>query len=528
MEIMHRRSLLLPIVTPYLSLVALALLACPMQADSGRADATGQRTLPLHLQFPVGDAPPDVMLRWILSPGNKYVLQGSLMEGYLKLLPANQFPEAFHSYSLLHGHQRGWQIASFVEAWAEKGPQAVWPLVETWISRAVDGDHFIDEWSEKIRPPASHTRIEPGTYIPEPNDLSAFKNGLAKASVPGEVKESLEKAYDKAYAIAFPKEPDEEQQVAPAPTEQPTTENEPPPPEVDFNIVRGILDAPVDSFPALLEAAVKRRNEDAIICGLRRWVLLKPSGAPEVISWTKKHAPDHVDKVVEAWAAVLPKEAQTWALQEVPDDPFKYASQLIPHLNQTQRLELLQRLRPEKDPDAEYDEGLSDVLAAWAVTEPEKAFAEAMRLGRRPLYSSCAEQVFYQVSDLAEPRQRVIDAMIRFPVTVNDDYAYMIMEEWGNIDFAEAARYGVDWLIKDVENEADSTYTTKYLVDIWTGKDSPADGCMDDRTYGCLRMWAVTDPEGMNAWIETVPNPELRKALEWLRDHAEGFEPKTQ
>lgn len=50
---------------------------------------------------------------------------------------------------------------------------------------------------------------------------------------------------------------------------------------------------------------------------------------------------------------------------------------------------------------------------------------------------------------------------------------------------------------------------------------------MDDRTYGCLRMWAVVDPEGMKVWIETVPHPELRKALEWLHAHAEGgFEVK--
>ncbi|MEZ0273597.1 MAG: hypothetical protein ACAH88_01735 [Roseimicrobium sp.] len=470
------------------------------------------------------------MLRWILSPGNKYILQGSLREGYLKHLPAEQFPEAFRSYCLLQGRRRGWEIASFIQAWAEKDPKAAWPVVEAWIPRAVDGDHFIDEWSEKIRPPLTHTRIEPGTFIPEPSDLSAFEDGLSRANVPEEVKRTLQEAYDKAYASAFPKEPTEAQQVAaPAPPAQATPENEPPPPEVDFSVVRVILDAPITSFPALLEAAAKRRNEDAVICGLRRWVLLKPSGASEVISWTKKHAPDHVDKVLEAWAAVLPKEAQAWTLQEAPDDPFKYASQLIPHLDESQRRKLLRRLRPENDPDANYDGGLPDVLAAWAVTEPEKAFAEAMRLGRRALYSSCAEQVFYQVSDLAESRQAVIDAMVRFPVTVNDDHAYTIMEEWGAVDFAEAARYGVDWLINDGKTEAESPYTTKYLVKIWTGKDSPADSCMDDRTYGCLRMWALVDPDGMKTWIETLPNPEIRNALEWLRAHAEGgFDPGTK
>jgi hypothetical protein len=510
--------------------LGLAVLTGPSQAESGKAEKAGERSLPLHLQFPASDAPPDVMLRWILSPGNKYILQDSLREGYLKRLPAERFPEALRSHCLLQGRRHGRELACFIEAWAERDPKAAWQVVETWIPRAVDGEHFVDEWSEKIRPPLTHTRIEPGIIILDTHDLYAFEASLSRANVPPEMKRTLQEAYDKAYARAFPREPDEDEPVAPvpAPPEETTPEAKPPPPEVDFSVVQGILDAPIDSFPALLEVAVKRRNEGSVICGLRRWVLLKPGGAPEVISWAKKHAPDHVEKVVEAWAAVLPKEALAWTLQEAPDDPFKYASELIPHLNQTQRRELLQRLRPEKDPDAEYDEGLSDVLAAWAVTEPEKAFAEAMRLGRRALYSNCAKEAFYQVSDLAEPRQRVIDAMTHFPVTVSDDYAYIIMEEWGDIDFAEAARYGVDWLIKEIDNEADSPYTTKYLVQIWTGKDSPADGCMDDRTYGCLRMWAVTDPEGMNAWIETVPNPELRKALEWLRDHAEGFEPEPQ
>jgi hypothetical protein len=48
-----------------------------------------------------------------------------------------------------------------------------------------------------------------------------------------------------------------------------------------------------------------------------------------------------------------------------------------------------------------------------------------------------------------------------------------------------------------------------------------------DRTFCALRVWAATQPEAMKDWIDTLEDPEMRKALLWLRKNPWGGPKET-
>ena len=92
-----------------------------------------------------------------------------------------------------------------------------------------------------------------------------------------------------------------------------------------------------------------------------------------------------------------------------------------------------------------------------------------------------------------------------------------IMEQWGDIDIGEAARYGVDFLLR-------ANYAPRdRLVRFFSGHDEyPDEGGMIDRTFCALRVWAVVKPKEMKEWIGTIKEADMRKALTWLLDHPWG------
>jgi hypothetical protein len=65
------------------------------------------------------------------------------------------------------------------------------------------------------------------------------------------------------------------------------------------------------------------------------------------------------------------------------------------------------------------------------------------------------------------------------------------------------------------------------LIKLFSGDDKFAsDGDMIDRTFCSLRVWAVVKPREMKAWIGTLQDAEMRKALTWLLQHPWGTGPK--
>jgi hypothetical protein len=98
---------------------------------------------------------------------------------------------------------------------------------------------------------------------------------------------------------------------------------------------------------------------------------------------------------------------------------------------------------------------------------------------------------------------------------------YTIMEQWGCIDISEVARYGLDFILRNDYAPRDR------LIRFFSGHDEyPDEGGMIDRTFCALRVWAVVKPKEMKAWIGTLKDAEIRKALTWLLEHPWGMGPE--
>jgi hypothetical protein len=100
------------------------------------------------------------------------------------------------------------------------------------------------------------------------------------------------------------------------------------------------------------------------------------------------------------------------------------------------------------------------------------------------------------------------------------DWAQLVMEFWGEIDVAEAARHGLEFMLATDYAPRDG------LIKFFSGHDVyPDEGGMIDRTFCTLRVWAVVKPKEMKAWIDTIKDAEMRKALTWLLEHPWGTGP---
>lgn len=91
------------------------------------------------------------------------------------------------------------------------------------------------------------------------------------------------------------------------------------------------------------------------------------------------------------------------------------------------------------------------------------------------------------------------------------------MEQWGDLDIGEAAQFGVNLLLTDLQA------SRKDLLATLRGSTPPQlDDGIWDRTFCALRVWAVVRPTEMKKWIATQEDEDLRSALTWLLEHPWG------
>jgi hypothetical protein len=209
------------------------------------------------------------------------------------------------------------------------------------------------------------------------------------------------------------------------------------------------------------------------------------------------------------WAESLPKN-QAWTAKCI----------LIRHVDAKTRSQWLKEI-----PENEQADSLR-VLAAW---EPGLAMEEALRTqepeiiahafdgcayGFRAMNGVHAGLGFLNQFDLSQLPKDSLDEVL-------GESATTVMEQWGGIDAGECARFGIRCL------KHSPWVDWKEVRQFFSGDDNMADeGGVTDRTFCSLRVWAVTKPDEMKAWIATEPDAELRTALGWLLEHPWGHHAK--
>ncbi len=448
------------------------------------------------------------MIEWILSPENTHRLQMDVVGAYLASLPPDQFPAAYRGVLRLTERERHEHLmVPLVASWASKDPETAWKTARPWFETTVIGDHFADSWEQKLTPPRQRYNLRTGHLVPSEALCQAFHTGLLASALPADQKSRLEQEYQKMFTDAFGDE------TFGAPNMDSS---------INFTLIEKMLAASITDLPALLNEAVAGKQDFAVTCGIRRWLVLSPESGDQAVEWARKHAQESVDDALAAWAACRPEQAYSWAKNHPDLVVVQIGSAMMAHLPMNLRKEILDRVQSSIPADQlGYDE-VAYVLARWAVKEPARVFTIAATIGGRDLYSETALEATIYMGTLVTHRKPVLDAIKAFPIRMMDEHAYMVMEEWGDINSAESSQYGIDWLVREYETEAEPLFTKEYLIKVWSGQANASDGDMCDRTYGCLRMWAMVAPKEMAAWSKTLPDPDIRKALEWLLAHAEG------
>jgi hypothetical protein len=179
------------------------------------------------------------------------------------------------------------------------------------------------------------------------------------------------------------------------------------------------------------------------------------------------------------------------------------------------------------------DDDLSRALIEqWAHWDPSAALAAAVATDDSQTLEEVAEELAEGPFEATFPKSSRfgLEAIRNFDVgalpakfrdTLMDQWDE-IMDQWGDVDVCEAARYGMDFLNRIDRQHRDTLM--RYLG----GEDrDDKESDIVRRTVAALRVWAVVRPRGMKAWIATLKDADMQKALTWLLNHAMGTGPKS-
>ena len=163
------------------------------------------------------------------------------------------------------------------------------------------------------------------------------------------------------------------------------------------------------------------------------------------------------------------------------------------------------------------DEGdlLVEFFETWAQRDPAAALRAAMDLGDGEVLSRVMYAAVYGARPPHNATHHGLGVLRTFDfsaVTESMRPGYFdawitIMEQWGDVDIGECARFGVEFLWN--EDYADR----ELILQLLAGDIPEWDGDVLDRTFCALRAWAMWRPDEMKRWIDGIGDESLRAAL---------------
>ncbi|MEZ5324192.1 MAG: hypothetical protein R3F19_03920 [Verrucomicrobiales bacterium] len=494
-----------------------------------------------------GRIAPDVA--WILSPDTTNHSRDSelLIHDYIAQLDSREIPQVLQCFSEVDTRQvvDGGFHRDIFSAWAARDPDAVLMYIRPMF-QCLTSDHFLDSWGhhELLPDPDALARLP---FFPQPTDFLPILDSVLASGISRERKKAF---FDELMTgiregaagsddVDWRKldsfetfEKGMEKRRGKAVAEGVGDANA-------WRAVKSIREASLGQLPMLFHDHPRWRS-----ITLRRWVELGPL-PPMIPLWLAASVADDsgrkrfIRDVIAAWAAQDAEGACSFFRTYQPDDwVTDAASALLPHLDETSRDEVIalflnaqsKRVPPEDDERQETVRFFVD----WGRTDPEGAFHAAERILRGDEnFGSFARGLFYARRQGPHER-RVAPLLLQSDRHLPDEYSYVIMEEFGDLDVGMAAQYGVKWMLREIAKPRDAVenggpyFTRERIIAVWSGNSDPGDASMDDRTFGCLRKWAACAPKAMKKWIETSPqlhDQEIRAALVWIADHPNRVAP---
>jgi hypothetical protein len=487
------------------------------------------------------DATLESVLDTIFREPNSGVRYAVLAE-YLRIIPVAQLGKAFETCIDLNGLQTPDEFVQFfLPIWAERDPKACWKRTKELFRLVGIEDGWLghDSWKNTDRITVHDLSAIRASrfWIEDRNSLSRFPIGVDRSSLPQKESIRLMKDFTDVWLREFGLWPGYEPvrrnpycvwSYAFSPNRVIHYFGEKPDSANMSRVIRNITSYG-DEAEAEFEVAA------------RRWLQAEPSAAPEILKLVEeKKWPPSEGRMEARPAGPSTEFLMIWAKADLPaiirwadsrdirtDDTAAKAKGLL--LSRVDAATRDRWLADAKSPEAERDR-TGILLREWAAWDPKPALDMAVTMesgdtvfdiviaavegpwGADPRNTSHSGLGFIKEFDPAR-----LPEQVRTNQYLNWE---MVMEVWGEVDIGEAARYGLDFLLR-------TNYTPREnLIKFFSGDDGYTDDAMIDRTFCALRVWAVVKPREMKAWIATIKEADMRKALTWLLEHPWGTGPK--
>lgn len=452
-------------------------------------------------------------------------IRAAVLDEYLRLIPVAEFDRALDLCIQLEGQENPNKlVSSILEVWAERDPQACWNRTKKLFRLTMEYDWLTyDHWADSKITVYDLDAVRASSFWLTDRAFGAFPLGVEKSSAGKEEQVRILKEFAALWFEMFGTWP-----WAPKDEAAPGRISE-------------AFEAPLEKLPQY-PGGWQFHEGLRFEIAMRRWLRAKPADAPEIVKWIRT-------QFLRAWPGAERGTAQPstelfviWAGADLPGmirwaesldhDKDVTAPETLGFLMSRVDAGTRQRWIAEaKKRDEKEEEGsafrVKSLLRTWAGWDPATALEFALQEPDPEIIQEIATYSYAtpfgdgasNTYDFGLGVIREFDAS-RVPKVWRDDHYEgweMIMESWGDVDIGEAARYGVDFLLRyepGLRND---------LIKLFSGDDDFArDGDMTDRTFCALRVWAVMRPQEMKPWITTIKDAEMRQALTWLLESPWG------
>ena len=519
-----------------LSIIAILLFSSAVAAIAGRNNLKPSDFEPLtSLPWEKPNATTEMVLDAIFREPNINI-RYPLLADYLRIVPIEDLGKAFDLCIGLEGAQTPNQlVAFFLPIWAKRDPKACWKQTRE-LFRLVgfeDGWLIYDGWKKRPRITVQDLNaIQKSSFWLEQSALMSFPLGIEESSLPKKERVRIMKEFADRWFVAFGTWPGRGYSPRGASTWYPDRTNR----------WINIFERPQDQLRGLTKSSVSD-DETAFELALRRWLQAEPVAAPEIIKTAQETKwPPLAGQTQERSVGPSLELFMIWAKADLPA-MVRWAEPLDIRKDEFARTAkgfLMSRVDAEtserwladaKSTNPEED-FTSPLLADWAKWDAKPAFAAAVATknaetivevadaavsgpwGPGPWNTWCLGAGAIKDFDIAKLSEDLRNG-------IRGDWAQCVMEAWGEIDVGAAARHGFEFMLATDYAPRDR------LTRFFSGHDEyPDEGGMIDRTFCALRVWAVVRPKEMKAWIGTLEDAEMRKALTWLLEHPWGTGPE--
>lgn len=462
---------------------------------------------------------------------------------YLWTVPAGQLGAAFDRCVTFEGVQSPDSLVYFfLQIWGARDPEACWKKTQQLFHLVgiEYGPLDYGSWDERITV-QDIDAIRASPYWITSAALKSFPLGVEQSSLPEKERVRIMKEFANLWFANFGTWPGN-------PT--PGAWQMQPPSDYFYNDpeLMQVFSMPLEELrhyatvnpnpgPGMFDIYINWGDEPGFDMAERRWLQAEPGSAPEIIKTMERLEPvyekDHCVYpslgLLVLWAKLDQPGMIRWAdAGDMHKDEaiFEARALLMGRVDDATRARWLAQAKGSK-PD---DDRTEDFVLEWGGWDPARAtstvVASATSNRDWDLVVDAARGAAYGADSFTQGECHWgLEALknINFGkltpntrLSVNDQWDVM-MEQWAGIDIGEAARYGIDFLNKTHYPRRDA------MMRYFSGKDVEGeDTGMVERVMCALRVWAVVRPKEMKAWIGTLKDPALEKALTWLLNHPWG------